>query len=63
MGRSPQQYLIDVRLEHAASLLAGGSDVGEAAVASGYPDVYHFSKMFHKRFGLSPSEYARQHRT
>lgn len=62
VGRSPQQYLIDVRLEHAASLLAGGSDVGGAAVASGYPDVYHFSKMFHKKFGLSPSDYARRNR-
>ena len=61
VGRSPQQYLIDVRLEHAAELLAGGGcSVGTAAARCGYPDVYTFSRMFKKKYGVAPSEYAKK---
>jgi iron complex transport system substrate-binding protein len=61
VGRSPQQYLIDVRLERAAELLVNeGYAVGLAAAACGYPDVYHFSKIFRKRYGVSPTAYCKQ---
>lgn len=59
MGMSPNQYLVDIRLEHAAELMVEhGYNVSEAAIASGYGNVYNFSKMFKKKYGLSPSQYA-----
>lgn len=59
VGRSPQRYLIDVRLEHAAELLVHERcGVGEAALQSGYTDIYTFSRMFKKKYGLSPTAYA-----
>ena len=59
VGRSPQQYLIDVRLEHAAELLVNeGCKVNQAAFQSGYTDVYTFSRMFKKKYGVSPKVYA-----
>lgn len=58
-GKSPQQYLIDLRLEKAAELLRGyGASPGEAALAVGYPDVFSFSRMFRRRYGVSPTRYS-----
>ncbi len=57
-GKSPQRYLTDLRLEKAAELLFEyGKTPGEAASASGYPDVFSFSRMFKRRYGICPSEY------
>ncbi len=57
-GKSPQQYLTDLRLEKAAELLRKYEKTpGEAAAAVGYPDVFSFSRMFKRRFGISPREY------
>ncbi len=59
-GKSPQRYLTDLRLEKAAKLLREyGKTPGEAASASGYPDVFSFSRMFKRRYGVSPREYQR----
>ena len=63
IGVSPYQYLMDMRLEHAASLMAEhGYNVSEAAVSVGYSNVYNFSKMFKKKYGVSPSRYATDQR-
>lgn len=60
MGKSPQQYLVDVRLENAAELISNyGYNVSDAAMSSGYTDIFNFSKMFKRRFGISPSAYAK----
>lgn len=62
-GKSPQRYLTDLRLEKAAELLRSyGKTPGEAACAAGYPDVFSFSRMFKRRYGVSPREYQRLHR-
>ena len=58
MGVSPHQYLMDVRLENAAALMAEhGYSVSEAALSAGYGNVYNFSKMFKKKYGVSPRQY------
>lgn len=57
MGISMQSYLINVRLKHAADLLHLGYGVGQAAAMCGYSDCFNFSKMFKKRYGVSPNKY------
>ena len=54
-GLSPGQYLLSFRLELAAELMQNhGQSVKCAANSVGYEDLYHFSRMFRRHFGLSP---------
>lgn len=63
-GDSPQQYLINVRMERAAVLLhKEGISPSIAAASVGYGDIYQFSKAFKKHFGLSPREYQKKRHT
>ncbi len=58
MGMPPVSYLICVRLGHARSLLLNRNlSVGELAERVGYADIYHFSKLFKKHMGKSPSAF------
>lgn len=60
-GLSPQQYLLRCRMEHARELLCSHAFTpGEAALAVGYPDIFAFSRMFKRYYGVSPSEALRQ---
>ena len=60
-GSTPQQYLINVRMERAAVLLSNeGITPSIAAASVGYGDIYQFSKAFKKHFGISPREYRRK---
>ncbi len=56
-GDTPIRYLIDIRLTKAKELLEQYPEMSihEAASRVGYDDAYHFSKLFKKRFGTSPS--------
>lgn len=61
MGKSPQEFLIDCRMEKACQLMAEhGYSPGEAAVAVGYPDIFSFSRMFKRRYGRSPRAYQKE---
>ncbi|MBQ2802705.1 MAG: helix-turn-helix transcriptional regulator [Lachnospiraceae bacterium] len=57
-GESPIRHLINIRLEKAKELLEGGrgGSIQEVAASVGYEDAYHFSKLFKKRYGISPSQ-------
>ncbi len=61
-GNAPIHHLINIRLEKAKELLEGGYDgsIQEVAAMVGYEDAYHFSKLFKKKFGISPSLARRQ---
>lgn len=54
-GQTIQEYLISVRMEEARQRLNEGFSVDEAAHLCGYEDAGNFSKMFKRRFGVSPS--------
>ena len=56
-GDTPIRHLINIRLEKARELLESGYEgsIQEVAAMVGYDDAYHFSKLFKKRFGISPS--------
>lgn len=58
MGVSPKQYLLKTRMKQAAIFLRDyGYSVSVTALSIGYSDVYTFSKMFKKYYGVSPSEF------
>lgn len=55
---SPQQYYMDLRLEHAKSLLKQTTlPVTTIAMASGFVTLASFSRAFHLKFNISASEY------
>ncbi len=57
-GKSPQQYLIDYRLEKAAQdMIVYDCTPTDAAISCGYADIFNFSRMFKKKFGMAPQHY------
>jgi AraC family transcriptional activator of mtrCDE len=61
-GRTPMDYLRDVRLRRAAQLLqVGGSSVDGVASKVGYASRSHFSHAFSEQFGRSPTEFRKQY--
>lgn len=60
-GKAPQQYIVDFRLEKAAELLTVQNlSPGEAGRQVGYNDIFNFSRMFSRKFGVPPSQYQAQ---
>ena len=58
MGCPPQEFLIRLRLSKAADRLKGTNDsIGSIAARCGYPNQLHFTRAFHKRYGVSPREW------
>lgn len=59
VGLPVHAYLVAARLEAAARLLKQGASVAEAAGSVGFGNLSHFSKVFRKSKGVSPSQFAR----
>ncbi|MBR2354112.1 MAG: AraC family transcriptional regulator [Clostridia bacterium] len=63
IGMSTKEYLLNRRAEVAAELLLHTDmSVGEIAAEVGYADYTQFSRMFRKRKGISPRDYAKRHK-
>ena len=65
LGMSPTVYLPNTRLDRArADLLAGPADVSLSEVASrwGFWHLGRFAQHYRRKFGLQPSETARERR-
>lgn len=62
MHTTPHKYLTNLRLQAAADALrlSTGRSVTEIARMCGYHDPLYFSRMFKKKYGVSPREYGRQ---
>ena len=56
-GKSPQEFIRIIRLEHSAALLRSGHSVADSALLSGFDNTKHYSTLFKKYFGISPSKY------
>lgn len=57
-GYSPMDYVISLRMNRAKALLAETArSISEIAVECGYTDFNHFSKLFKKYAGMSPSRF------
>ncbi len=63
MGLSPQEYLIKIRMEHAAHLLNHTDEpIRDIALGCGYDDSLAFSKAFKQTYKTNPSEFRRKYR-
>ena len=64
-GFTPLEYLTELRIEHAKRLIRENHlphhSMGEIAAMSGYLDSHYFSRVFRRKTGLSPTEYALEH--
>lgn len=58
-GEAPINYLIKLRLEHAKDQLELPQSYSIKSISNsvGYEDVYYFSKLFKKYYGMSPQIY------
>ena len=60
-GKSPLEFLTDVRLEYAKKLLLDGrQSVSEVCALVGYDDIHYFSRLFKKHEGLPPKYFLGQ---
>ena len=61
MGTSPYKYQLSLRLDRAKELLCFSTlSVGEISASVGFSDPLYFSRIFRKRFSLSPSDYRKE---
>ena len=61
LGISPQEYIIRYRLERAEVLLKTTSlSVTQIQLSCGFGDLCHFSRLFKKRYGLSPAAFRQE---
>ncbi len=57
-GQTFSDYLTELRMKRAKELLADPSaSISEVSTQCGYEDSYYFSKVFKKRYGVTPSAY------
>ena len=58
-GTSPYRYLLMRRIDRARSMMLAGHGIAESAMAGGFADQSHFSRMFKRTFGLTPDAWRR----
>lgn len=62
MKISPMAYLRDLRLEKSRELLETTFDnISEIRYETGMPNDSHFTHEFKRKFGVTPTEYRKQH--
>ena len=60
-GRTPVEYIREMRLRKAAKMLSAGKfSVSEVMYTVGFSNSSYFSKRFSKAFGMTPTEYMKQ---
>ena len=61
---TPKEYLVDIRLTHAAALLQKQKySVHDLCTSVGFNDEFHFMRCFKKKFGMSTKAYRNQYIT
>ncbi len=56
-GVTPGNFILDLRLKYAESLLKKGVKVREVSAKCGFSDPKYFSKVFKKYYGILPSSF------
>ncbi len=63
VGRTPVEYINEIRIHHAADLLKNTAEpVLEIAMASGFSNAGHFIEVFKRSTGMKPLEFRQQNR-
>jgi AraC-like DNA-binding protein len=62
VGMSPHAYQRQSRLRHATALIRGGTSISDAALAAGFADQAHFTRLFRSTMGIPPGAYQRAYR-
>ena len=58
VGKTPKKYIEDIKIDRARELLTHTAmSITAAAQSSGFTDSLYFSRVFKRKFGISPSEY------
>lgn len=60
IGISPNEYLINLRIEKAKKLLKANTEIKNIPALVGISDVYYFTKLFKKCVGTTPSDYRKK---
>jgi AraC-like DNA-binding protein len=63
VGMSPHAWQRQLRLRHATTLIRGGISISDAAVAAGFADQAHFTRLFRRTMGIPPGAYQRAYRS
>lgn len=65
-GKTPLEYLTDMRLSQAKNLLVqeniGGNSIADISLRCGFHDSFYFSSCFKKHTGMTPSQYRKNNR-
>lgn len=60
-GKTPYEYLMDVKIEKAMEMLKNNNfSITEVCFSSGFTNPSHFSTVFKKRIGITPTEFRSQ---
>lgn len=57
-GLTPHAYIVQCRINAARRLIARGIPLAEAALTCGFADQSHLTRIFVRRYGISPGAYA-----
>jgi AraC-like DNA-binding protein len=59
---TPKNYIIAKRVSHAKAIISSGDfhTIDEVAESVGFSDPLYFSKVFRKRYGVSPSQFNKE---
>jgi AraC-like DNA-binding protein len=60
-GMAPMQYIHHLRMKRAALLLTDGSPVADVAFDVGYNTLSSFNRHFLKEYGMSPTQWTKNH--
>lgn len=63
LGRSPADYVTEVRIDQAKRMLESGRSVSETSRELGYASDEGFSRAFRRRTGMTPSAWRMTHRS
>lgn len=61
-GTPPHRWLLERRVDRAMELLQGPDGLGEIALACGFADQSHLTRVFGRRVGVSPAAWRRERR-
>jgi AraC-like DNA-binding protein len=60
-GRTPHQYLTEVRIKKAKDMLANDVTVASACFSVGFDSISSFTGLFLRRVGITPAAFQKRH--